>query len=628
MAYVKKVEDKTIKEEEAQGGSTVELTSAAPVTDSTTVTGAGVGAAPSAKKEFVSGADRAKANIGASQRLADKILKPFEGYSATGEQSIKDRSTEFTGQTQAGILRDESLVQKTLNDASSLNFAEQQKFKDLRKGTYQGPDQIGTFSGAKTEEDKIRAFGDLLSTQEGIETQLPLIGGDRKYTSGMKRYDASLLQQTPEIRARIAAEQSRATDLELMRKNYQETALADIAGAKSDAVAAGQGIFNRAEQVGAAHEQDIAGRVDQRRLDVVERDRILQDRIANRQSLSDEQLGDLYGRKGSVDINNGSRESTGIAHGDVEGQRKAYNDMLNLSRTQGHDLVNLGDEFYDQRERGQITKYKYTTPKYGYEERGRDQFDTTKLGSGARRGWNYGRNLTAADIEARDILTPEEFARYNALKELSGGEAEYQNIDAIDTQSQIQDITAYNQYTGEDAMRFRARNDNTPTWQRSDFNARGQHPANTGGGGDNIFQQLSNAVAKLCLATGTMIAMSDGTSKKVEELVLGDNLYLGGAVTGVGSAYTDEMYEYRNNKMSGSHAVFEDGVWLRVRDAKTSVKAEDGVIHPMACENHIYMTENGMYNADTATSNLTDVGEEKIIELNAVVGNIEQIQAA
>jgi len=71
-----------------------------------------------------------------------------------------------------------------------------------------------------------------------------------------------------------------------------------------------------------------------------------------------------------------------------------------------------------------------------------------------------------------------------------------------------------------------------------------------------------------CFIKVTLITMFDGSKKPVEQVELGDNVAVGGKVFAVGKFLNTELYNYKGIKVSGSHMVNEDGVWLRVRDTK------------------------------------------------------------
>ena len=87
-----------------------------------------------------------------------------------------------------------------------------------------------------------------------------------------------------------------------------------------------------------------------------------------------------------------------------------------------------------------------------------------------------------------------------------------------------------------------------------------QDPITTGGGG--------NQGDPGCFIKGTLITMADKTTKPVEQVDLEDEVAVGGKVFAVGRFLNTELYDYKGIKVSGSHMVNEEGVWMRVRDTK------------------------------------------------------------
>jgi len=73
---------------------------------------------------------------------------------------------------------------------------------------------------------------------------------------------------------------------------------------------------------------------------------------------------------------------------------------------------------------------------------------------------------------------------------------------------------------------------------------------------------------KGCFIKGTLVTMADGSTKPVEQVDLGDEVAEGGSVFAVGRFLNTELYDYKGVKVSGSHMVNEDGVWMRVKDTK------------------------------------------------------------
>lgn len=94
--------------------------------------------------------------------------------------------------------------------------------------------------------------------------------------------------------------------------------------------------------------------------------------------------------------------------------------------------------------------------------------------------------------------------------------------------------------------------------------------------------------------------MADGSSKPVEALVIGDST-LGGAVTACMqfSGRNNPLFNYRGVLVSGSHAVLEDGRWVRVGASKQAqfVAPHAPALFCFSCEQHRVFV-NGVTFAD------------------------------
>ena len=98
--------------------------------------------------------------------------------------------------------------------------------------------------------------------------------------------------------------------------------------------------------------------------------------------------------------------------------------------------------------------------------------------------------------------------------------------------------------------------------------------------------QVDNPKNK-CFLAGTMITMEDGTTKAVENVELGDEVKLGGMVFGAGKFFCDDLHDYKGIKVSGSHLVQEDGIWMMVRDSIHSalISNDTVVVYNFGTEN-------------------------------------------
>lgn len=114
------------------------------------------------------------------------------------------------------------------------------------------------------------------------------------------------------------------------------------------------------------------------------------------------------------------------------------------------------------------------------------------------------------------------------------------------------------------------------------------------GGASNLVRAI------FCFAAGTQITMADGSLKNVEDIEILDNCQEGGMVTGIGKALSNEMYYYQGVCVTGSHAVFEDSHWIRVRDSKHGIEIaldKPELVYIINNVDHILMV-NGIKFAD------------------------------
>lgn len=120
--------------------------------------------------------------------------------------------------------------------------------------------------------------------------------------------------------------------------------------------------------------------------------------------------------------------------------------------------------------------------------------------------------------------------------------------------------------------------------------------------------KAANAIASIFCHTGdTRVKMADGSIKEIKDVQLGEELELGGKIVGLGEAYGDKLYDYKGTTVSGDHAVYEDGEWVRVRDSEFSkrLKNKKELVYPLATENMLILTEDGTIWSDMQEVNDT-----------------------
>ena len=128
-----------------------------------------------------------------------------------------------------------------------------------------------------------------------------------------------------------------------------------------------------------------------------------------------------------------------------------------------------------------------------------------------------------------------------------------------------------------------------------------------------------------CFTGSTPIIMANGEQKLVKDLIIGDETLVGCKVTGFGQSLSDDLYWYKNTKVTGSHAVFENGKWLRVEQSELSRKIDENsddwedIVHPVSTELCILVTPyfvSADINEVHETWNKSE--DERIIELNSM----------
>lgn len=126
-----------------------------------------------------------------------------------------------------------------------------------------------------------------------------------------------------------------------------------------------------------------------------------------------------------------------------------------------------------------------------------------------------------------------------------------------------------------------------------------------------------------CFVAGTKFYLDDGSLKEVDKLTPHDKLLLGGSTIATAQFVCNEMYNYLGVSVAGSHAVIEDGAWVRVRASKKAIRDEelDGcIVYVVWNTKHRMIHETGIEFSDYAETDSTVAEIEEmrnIDELNA-----------
>ena len=142
-----------------------------------------------------------------------------------------------------------------------------------------------------------------------------------------------------------------------------------------------------------------------------------------------------------------------------------------------------------------------------------------------------------------------------------------------------------------------------------------------GGGGMGL-------MALFCFDGETDIKMADGLTKKINQVSIGDTT-AGGIVISRRESFTQNGTRYNHNGtiLTGSHAVFEDGIWKRIENSSNATPIEgSGIVYSLVTTGHrIYVGENiygDEFEVDDYYKHQERVNNETLQQLNTLVGSV------
>ena len=125
-----------------------------------------------------------------------------------------------------------------------------------------------------------------------------------------------------------------------------------------------------------------------------------------------------------------------------------------------------------------------------------------------------------------------------------------------------------------------------------------------------------------CFAEGTLLPMADGTYKAIDDVKIGESLKVGGVVHAKIQARLDTntpIYDYDGVLVTGSHAVLEDGKWVRVEFSQKAVEVDENVDFVYNLSNELHLIEiAGVCFADyEETDNFSLSDEDSLALMNS-----------
>jgi len=126
----------------------------------------------------------------------------------------------------------------------------------------------------------------------------------------------------------------------------------------------------------------------------------------------------------------------------------------------------------------------------------------------------------------------------------------------------------------------------------------------------------------LCFEENTLIDLNDERLIKIGEVMTGDILKGGSKVYGTLKVFVENMDLYsikngqnRDIKVSGDHLIFEDGKWIRTKDAKCSKIVNKKYTGNIVC---LMTNDNRIRIADKEFKDYQEIGQEQGKEKHAV----------
>ena len=488
-------------------------------------------------------------NQPATQKLAGAVTKGIEkeaGQVRKGLEKSQERFQQGLQQGQQRLQQSKDFAQQAVQKAGTgqLQDIDFQRFQNIASGSE-------TFANVapidlSQQQAKLRALKSLAGRPESEQARTSLVDrtfkGPRR-TAGQTALDTLLLGASPQASQQIA-QQARTTLTELPQDIAQQRlqSIRDVQGLREQAQAftgkEGEAFKSVAGEQGALQQAEAP----------------IQQRITDRRQQLETDRANILGKLQRF-------------------EPLTTNEMESLGVTNPQTQKTL---------QGIIANAKFDVSKF------LPEFDPTTVGSATE-------------------ATEAERQRINALNRLIGREA-------------LAEGPANLQFDADRAVRafLESRDDQGVTFDTQTGQFEGEESAiggiedllfapvtitkgvadlagGLGGFAGGIVKSVTKPIQRVfCFAKDTMIHLADGTKKAVQDLDLGDDLLEGGIVYAAAKAFCEELYEYKNERVSGSHAVFENDTWIRVADSKLAKKLDidKEVVYPICCENHLMITDN------------------------------------
>jgi hypothetical protein len=515
--------------------------------------------------------------------------------------------------------------------------ADQRRFQQIISGVYQGPTEIKNIADVEAKANQATELGNLSTSNLGRKQLLSNIFNGSDYTTGQKGLDALLLGQ-------------QGSDLAQARRSTQSLGhLASAAGEQAKTYA--DYLTGKAKQFGEQTLKDI------------NTSKLPESDLLNRQvreKLGSEQerkklFEDLQKKLTYTTPNDTIANTSAMMSAESDPVFKAVSAIKTM---QNQGIISADDAkalLGDQSTKGLIARAKDKNMEFLKELQDRITLSD------------------ASNVSRTGLASDEQIARLNALDKLAGKVGEFHP-----GQERYQaGANKFNLQSFKEAVENAEKNANS--YKQSDYKYAAPQsvaqslldqglgfaadlatapltiPLGLAGGiiggtpgkwltsAGNFVGDLGSGAASaigrgiksvFCFTGDTDIMMEDGSFKKLKDLKINDKIALGGRVTAIGQGLISDIHQYEGFKVSGSHAIYENGKWLRVEESQKSYpvgKEKETLVYPIATENHLMVTKSNkglLVSADMEeiddTYNMTD--DEIISKLNSDTLRNKKIQ--
>jgi len=148
-------------------------------------------------------------------------------------------------------------------------------------------------------------------------------------------------------------------------------------------------------------------------------------------------------------------------------------------------------------------------------------------------------------------------------------------------------------------------------WSGTSASNSSNSSSNSSGGGSYTYvngtglvrNNSSSMYGSACFSYNTLFRMSDGSTKQVSDIKVGDQMFEGGYVYAViqGDGNNNDWYEYKGIHVTGDHPVLDEGTWKRIKDVSNNkIKRIDGYdkTYTLLNTNHLMVSHNNIWFTD------------------------------